>query len=49
MPVTVSLLGTIVDATTKVKMAQMEDKAPGLAEVLPMVFTWLKTTTPASP
>jgi hypothetical protein len=41
--------GTIVDATIKVKMAQMEDKAPGLAEVLPMVFTWLKTTTPASP
>ena len=41
--------GTIVDATIKVKMAQMEDKAPGLADVLPMVFTWLKTATPASP
>jgi len=41
--------GSIVDATIKVKMAQMEDKAPGLAEVLPMVFTWLKATTPASP
>jgi hypothetical protein len=41
--------GTIVDATIKVKMAQMESKAPGLADVLPMVFTWLKTTTPASP
>ena len=41
--------GTIVDATIKVKMAQMEDRAPELANVLPMVFGWLKETTPASP
>lgn len=37
--------GTIVDATIKVKLAQMEDKASELTGALPMTFQWLDDTT----
>jgi len=34
--------GVIVDATMKVKLDQMEDKAAGFCASLPLVFDWLK-------
>jgi hypothetical protein len=41
--------GTIVDATIKVKLAKMEDRARDLAGVLGPVFDWLDESTPSSP
>lgn len=38
--------GVIVDATMKVKLEQMEDKAAGFTASLPIVFDWLKATVP---
>ncbi len=38
--------GVILDATMKVKLEQMEDKAAGFTAALPIVFDWLKATVP---
>ena len=38
--------GVIVDATMKVKLDQMEDKAAGFTSALPVVFDWLLATVP---
>jgi hypothetical protein len=37
--------GVIVDATMKVKLDQMEDKAAGFCAALPLVFDWLDGKT----
>jgi hypothetical protein len=36
--------GLIVDATTRVKLAQMEDRAPKLTASIRAIFDWLKRT-----
>lgn len=38
--------GVIFDATMRVKLETMEERAAGLAATLPEVFTWLDKTTP---
>lgn len=37
--------GLIVDATTRVKLSQMEDRAPKLTASITAIFDWLKRTT----
>lgn len=37
--------GLIVDATTRVKLSQMEDRAPKLTASIAAIFEWLKRTT----